>query len=206
MVLVKANIGRKNADELVQYSIIVESAMTGNANFADPTPKVVDITAAREALEAAIPPAAHGDRVAVAKRNSLAAELGKLLVSLCRYVNSASNGDRNVALTSGFPAAKVPAPIPLVEPPYNLTAQPTDKEGEALLRFRSHYGSRMKQIYATSGDPNVEANWELIGVTTKSRFLATHLDPNRFYWFRVNAVCAAGVSGYSDPAVCRAAA
>ncbi|MBL8000434.1 MAG: fibronectin type III domain-containing protein [Flavobacteriales bacterium] len=206
MNLVKADLSKKNADELVQYSIVVETAMNGNASFPDPSPKLSDITTARQKLEAAIPPAVNGDRVLVAKRNTLARELRDLLVAECQYVNSASNGDRDVALSSGFPAAKEPSPIGLVPPPTKLVARPTDKQGQALITFKCAYGSRMKQIYCTSGDPNVEANWELIGVTTKSRFLATDLDPNKFYWFRVNAVCAAGVSGYSDPAVVRAAA
>ncbi|MBL0128864.1 MAG: hypothetical protein IPP83_15720 [Flavobacteriales bacterium] len=206
MVLVKADIKKHNPDELVQFSIHVEAGMNGNLKFADPSPKLVDINTARLVLEAAIPVAANGDRVAVAKRNSAAHILGAMLSSLCRYVNSASNGDRDVALTSNFPAAKEPTPIPLVAPPFNLTAQPTEKGGEALLRFRTHYGSRTKQIYATTGDPNAATGWELIGVTTKSRFLATNLDSNKTTWFRVNAICSAGVSGYSDPAKCRAAA
>jgi hypothetical protein len=64
----------------------------------------------------------------------------------------------------------------------------------------------MKQVFVCSGDPNLEASWELIGVTTKSTFMVTDLDPSRIYWFRVNAVCAAGITGYSDPAWVRAAA
>ncbi len=205
MVLVKADIQKKNADELVQFSIQVETSMTGNSSFPDPTPKIADITAARQALEAAILPAANGDRVAVALRNSLTRALGTLLVRECAYVNTASDGDRNVALSSGYPAAKEPTPIGLVPPPQKVVAKPTNKDGEVLVTFKCAYGSRMKQVYATSGDPNVEEGWELIGVTTKSRFLATNLDPMKFYWFRVNAVCAAGVSGYSDPAMGRAA-
>jgi hypothetical protein len=205
MVLVKADITKKNPDELIQFSLLVEAGMTANPNFADPTPKISDITAARVALEAAIAPAANGDRVAVAKRNTLSRELATLLVAECRYVNSASNGDRDVALSSNFPAAKTPSPIGLVPPPEKVAARATDRNGEVLVTFKSAYGSRMKQVFATSGDPNAEDGWELIGVTTKSRFLATDLDPMKFYWFRVNAVCAAGVSGYSDPAMGRAA-
>ena len=205
MVLVKANTQKMKADEMVQYSAVVETAMTTNPNFADPTPPLGDVTGARVALEAAIPSAAYGDRVMVAKRNTLRNVLSKKLVDLCRYVNSASSGDRDVALTSGFLAAKFPEPTPLVEPPYGLTAVPTSKVGEALVRFRTHRGSRTKQIFATSGDPNMESGWTLVVVTTKSSFLASNLESGKLYWFKVNAVCTAGISGYSDPAVMRAA-
>ncbi len=205
MVLVKANTQTMNAADIVQYSDVVLKAMNANTNFADPTPPLATVGAARTALLAAIPEAAYGDRVKVALRNTLRKTLAKLMVDLCRYVNSASNGDRDVALTSGLQAAKIPVPTPLVEPPFGLTAQPTSKNGEALVRYRTHYGSRTKQIYATSVDPNVESGWALVGVTTKSSFLVSNLESGKLYWFKVNAVCASGVSGYSDPAVVRAA-
>jgi hypothetical protein len=206
MHLVKTDISKKNADEMVQYSLQIEAAMTGNANFAAPTPKLTDIATARTTLQASIAPAAHGDKVAVALRNSNRRALGQMLVELCQYVNAASNGVRDVALTSGFPAAKVPQPIGLVGAPTGLVAQPTVKRGQASLRWRSRYGSRIKQVYICSGEPKVESDWVLLGITTKSTYLVTDLDPAKIYWFRVNAVCAAGVSGYSDPAWVRAAA
>lgn len=205
MVLVKTDLQKKNPDELVQFSITVEVAMKSNTKFATPTPTIAEVTAARELLEESIPPAAGGDRTAIALRNTYFRNLGTLLVRLCGYVNVTSDGDLDVARTSAFPPAKQPAPIGLVAPPVLVEVRATDKTGQVYLRIKSAHGSRMKQVFATSGDPNVETGWELIGVTTKSTFLATDLDPNKFYWFRVNAVCAAGESGYSDPAVCRAA-
>jgi hypothetical protein len=204
MVLVKAGIQDKAAAEIVAVSVFVEESMATNENFPDPAPKISDVATAREALEASISAAMHGDRVAVAKRNADAKHLGDLLVGLCRYVNSVSMGNQTIANTSGFPAAKSPEPIPLVAPPYNVTALPTSKDGEALVRFRSHRGTKSKQVYASSGDPNDQASFQLIGITTKARFLATGLDPEKTYWFRITATCAAGVSGYSDPAKCRA--
>lgn len=191
---------------MVQHSTVVETAMKNNPNFPEPTPSLAEVEEARLALVAAIPAAAYGDRVMVAKRNTARKALAKKLVDLCRYVNSACAGDRDVALGSGFLPAKSPEPTPLVDPPYNVTATATEKVGEARIRFRTHKGSKTKQIFATSGDPNVEEGWVLVGITTKSNFLATGLDPNKFYWFKVNAVCAAGISGFSDPAVVRAAA
>ena len=206
MVLVKAALARKNADEKVQISKLVESSMALNTNFAEPSPSLASITAKREALELAIPLAANGDRVAVAKRNTLARELTQLLVAECRYVNSASHGDRDVALTSGFVAAKTPTPSPLADPPFNVVALPTTKGGEALVRFQTHYGSRTKQIFITNEDPATEPVWKLATVTTKNQCVIPGLDHTKYYWFRVNAVCAAGVSGFSDPAKCRVAA
>lgn len=206
MVLVKAALARKNADEKVQISKLVESSMHANAHFSDPSPALASITAKREELEIAIPLAANGDRVAVAKRNTLDRELTQLLVAECRYVNSASNGDRDVALTSGFVAAKTPTPSTLVFPPFNVVAHPTTRAGEARVRFQTHRGSLTKQIFITNEDPATSPVWKLAAVTTKNQCIVPGLDPTKYYWFQVNAVCTAGVSGYSDPAKCRVAA
>ena len=206
MVLVKAGLERKNAEEKVQMSKRVESSLGTNIHFAEPVPPVASITAKREELEAAIPPAANGDRVAIAKRNTLDRELSQLLSAACRYVNSACNGDRDVALTSGFEAAKPSTRIPLVAPPYDLRVHSTTIGGQAQVRFKTHHGSRTKQIFITTEDPATEPEWKLAVVTTKNKCVIEGLDPSKYYWFRVNAVCAAGVSGFSDPAMCRVAA
>ncbi|MGB3525818.1 MAG: fibronectin type III domain-containing protein [Flavobacteriales bacterium] len=206
MALVKADLVNKNASEKVQISKLVESSMQANHHFVDPIPALAAITAKREALEGAIADAANGDRVALALRNTLDRELSQLLVAACGYVNCASNGDRDVALTSGFVAAKIPSPIPLVDPPYNVTAKPTTKRGEVMVRFKTHHGSRTKQIYMTTVDPATNPQWTQAAVTTKTQCLITGLDPDKFYWFRLNAVCTAGISGFSEPAKCRPAA
>lgn len=204
MLLVKANTKDKAAATIAQICIVVENAMKNNGHFTSPKPGLAMVTAARENLERSIALSMHGDRVAMARRNSDIKQLVQLLADLCRYVNSASNGDRDVALTSGFEAAKPSSPIPLVQPPYKVTAQPTSKAGEVLVRFRTHHGTKSKQVYACSGDPNDQTNYQLIGVTTKMNFLATGLDPNKFYWFKIRSICSAGISGFSDPAKCRA--
>ena len=66
-------------------------------------------------------------------------------------------------------------------------------------------------IYGSSGIGNsVEIRWrpewKLAIVTTKNKCVIEGLDSTRYYCFRVNAVCAAGISGFSDPAICRVAA
>ncbi len=206
MALVKADLVNRNASEKVQISKLVESSMLANPHFADPIPAIAAITAKREALERAIPLAANGDRVALALRNTLDRELSQLLVAACGYVNCASNGDRDVALTSGFVAARTPSRIPLVDPPFNVSAKSTTKRGEVMVRFSTHYGSRTKQIYTTTEDPATNPVWKQAAVTTKTQCLITDLDPDKFYWFRLNAVCTAGISGFSEPARCRPAA
>jgi hypothetical protein len=206
MVLVKADIQNKNASELCDYSEQVEAAMATNPKFPDPVPSLTEVAAARVLLNSAIAPAANGDRVAVALRNTRWYILANMLVRLCGYVNSASNGDRDVALTSAFVAAKKPTKLGLIGNPTDLVAKATEKRSEAALYWKSRHGSKMSQIFINSGDPNNEDGWELKMVTTRNRALITGLDPNKIYWFRVNTVCSAGITGFSDPAWVRAAA
>ncbi|MFN8350356.1 MAG: fibronectin type III domain-containing protein [Flavobacteriales bacterium] len=89
-------------------------------------------------------------------------------------------------------------------PPRNLGARLTNKQGCASLVWEREYGADMHHVYmSTSNDP---FNWELIGVTTKSRFNADSLEPGKFYWFAVSAIGAAGESSMSEPCRVMAAA
>ena len=56
---------------------------------------------------------------------------------------------------------------------------------------------------STSNDP---LKWELIGVTSKSRYNVDELEPGTFYWFAVTAIGAAGESSMSEPCRVMAAA
>ncbi|MBL0128931.1 MAG: hypothetical protein IPP83_16090 [Flavobacteriales bacterium] len=49
-------------------------------------------------------------------------------------------------------------------------------------------------------DPDVEGQWTLLALSSRASFEATALDPAKHYWFRVNALGAAGASPFSDPA------
>lgn len=81
----------------------------------------------------------------------------------------------------------------------------TGKPGDVHLRFTGVYGRRAYTIYMTEQDPtSVNANWTLVGVTSKVSFLADNLEPYKVYWFCVSAIGSLGEGVKSVPIIARA--
>ena len=69
MKLIKAGLSTLKAAQVVNKSEYVESKMTGNANFPTPSPTLVELTAARTNLVAALSAAESGAHADIAKKN-----------------------------------------------------------------------------------------------------------------------------------------
>ena len=92
--------------------------------------------------------------------------------------------------------ARISASLSL-RPPQNLLGIATDIEGQTKLKWNLVRGAKSYIVEcATSPD----GPWVQVTVTTRISCLATNLTPGTKYWFRVRAVGAAGLSGWSDPA------
>lgn len=198
---IKAGTGGLGPDALVQHTKHVETSMTGNASFPTPTPTVAAVTAQRLALETAIQNALPGAHAEIALRNEAARILRGLLTLLAQYVNSASNGDLAVALSSGFPEVRRRAPIGPLPAPIDFRNVLTDYEGRVSLRWKGVRGSKLYHVYQQAAG----GSWELVGVTGKPRFNVDSLTPGTIYTFSVTAIGAAGESAYSDVARAMAA-
>ena len=81
----------------------------------------------------------------------------------------------------------------------------TGRRGEVELRFRSVHGARGYQLWVSEKDPEIAANWQAIGYTTRVTHLVTDLESYKAYFFCVSAIGTAGESAQSDPALGRAA-
>jgi hypothetical protein len=81
----------------------------------------------------------------------------------------------------------------------------TNGKGALELRWRHVHGAYGYQVWMTDSDPNVEANWQAIGYTTRASHLVSDLESLKAYWFCVSAIGSAGEGRQSDPAMGRAA-
>ena len=101
----------------VAKALLLETKMTGNANFPTPDPTLVDLKTGREKLEVAMVAAANGDHVRIFERNVAEVELDQLIVRLAMYVSNVAQGDPLIILSSGFDLRKEASPIgPLPAP------------------------------------------------------------------------------------------
>ena len=188
---------------LVSRAQGLHDGIKGNAQFPSPLPTaeafqtLIDELAAGNAAVAANKGRAEYLVRDIAERN-----LRDAIKQWKGYVQMASGGDADLILTTNFGVSKRPQPRSPLDPPRNLGARLTSHSGRAALVWSTEKGAEMHHVYmSTSADP---FKWELIGVTTKSRFNADNLAPGTFYWFAVSAINAAGESSKSEP--CRAMA
>jgi hypothetical protein len=201
--MAKVKIGLSNispADLLLKASHIRQE-MTGNTNFATPSPTMLEIEDASDALGSAIEEAMNRDSSKIALRNIKYDELKYLLEQLGSYVQNVSLGDAEIIISSGFEVLQQSGPIgPLPAAAY-LTAKPAGI-GSEKLNWDAVRGARVYIVEQCTADPAVETAWTLFAYTTQSRYTATDLTTGQLMWFRVKAIGAAGVGVASDPARC----
>jgi hypothetical protein len=204
MKLIKAGLTSLKAAQMVSKSEYVESKMTGNVNFATPSPSVADVTAARMALVAALKEATSGSHEAVARKNAAVKSLRDLLTQLARYVNSVAANDVDKAVSSGFELAKTPNPVDKLDAPLELEARMSDYAGRIDLRWIRVHGARMYQVYMCAGDP-ATGEWKVVGQCTAAKFQVKDVEPNKFFAFRVSALGRIGEGPASEIAQAKAA-
>ncbi|MBL0126011.1 MAG: fibronectin type III domain-containing protein [Flavobacteriales bacterium] len=109
-------------------------------------------------------------------------------------------GDELKILSTGFELRKQPEPIGPLHAPTDFEARTGALPGTIDLRCKPVKGAYYYQFFVNPTDPDVEGQWTLLALTSRASFEATALDPAKHYWFRVNALGAAGASPFSDPA------
>jgi hypothetical protein len=137
------------------------------AVFATPVPAVAIISNAVEELEAAESAAETGDRNKIAARDDKFAALVDILQQGGTYVNTVANGDRTIALLSGYDVRKPNEPR-VMQP---ITAAPKAKRMPAPGSVKSRVES---QKAATKG-----VNWYISSDASKPMSEWTKMENER---------------------------
>jgi hypothetical protein len=206
MSVLKAGIASLNPDSLLKLTNKLITRMTGNANFADPQPALAAIEAKRDELALLITEAEEGgkrDRVA---RDICAKELKGMLRILASYVSMTAAGDANIILSSGFGIRNEAEPPTAPTTPAALKAIRSSKSGEVEVDWESVENAASYRVMMTTTDPgSPSTEWTSVAITTRSKAVINNLTMGQLYWFKVQAVGSAGISGYCDPAMVMAA-
>ena len=126
--------------------------------------------------------------------------MDEAIVQTAGYVVSVAGGDETLILSAGFEVKKPGGHIGPLPKVANLHADLTDKPGEILADWDTMHGAHEFEVQRNDGDPAVEADWNVVGFTTKSKFLDQGLTSGSVHWYRVRARGTAGDSPFSDPA------
>lgn len=205
MATVKLGLTGLPATGFVAKAQGVHDGMNGNANFPSPEPTLPVFQGYIDALVAANAAVeANGGKAEHTARRVAVANLRAAYKQLAAYVQMASGGDAVKIMSANFQVVKRGTPVGELPPPKNLGARLTNFSGRVDLRWKREDGADMHHVYMSTSDSPFK--WELIGVTSKSRFHADSLEPGKFYWFAVSAIGAAGESSKSEPCLAMAAA
>ena len=187
-------------EEKVTFTEERITSLTDNAaTFPQPNPSVAALTTAKNNVDLRLKAIAQMETALEAERATAVTattELDALLTQEAAYVENIAKGVVAIILLSGFPLAQESAPIGQLPPPQNLTGAPFGLEGIMQLKWGRVHGARSYVAeYATSPD----GPWSQAAMTTRVSCLAGNLTPGVKYWFRVRALGAAGLSGWSEP-------
>ena len=204
MKKVKLDLSRLTVIQKIAKAELIITRMTGNTNYPSPNPDLAALQALVTELKALWEAAETRDRTKIAEMRAKELELDAMLREMRNHVQDVSKGDEVKILSAGFEVANDPEPIGTLPPPQNVVARFGSHDGEIDIRWGGVYGSKV-YILQLSANPVDESSWEQISLQSAVRFTVTGLTSGTQYWFRVQAIGAAGASQWSDHAMHRAA-
>jgi hypothetical protein len=186
--------------QVVARATAVQTAMTGNANFANPP---VDLTVFKTAIDlfnTLIAEALDGSKKVIAQKNMRRLAVIKDFRLLARYVEITSNGDPAVFQTSGFQPASTTktASEPLSESIRKI--EHGANSGQISVAIRAIRGATSYELrWAQMVAGNATPAWSSQLVTGVRRpVLLTGLTPATTYQFQAHALLKSGYTDWSD--------
>ena len=197
-----AKIGMKelNPPAKAAYLRRLAAGVTGNPNFAAPTPDGTALLAQADVIETDYNEAQAArliSKTKTAEMDQACADGEAMVARLASYVDGASDGDAAKIESAGFSVRSTPAPIGELPAPVDLQVLPSEFSGSANVKWKSVYGA--KSYIVERALDNVDMQWAVIGTSTKKETSLNSMVSGKKYWFRVAAVGSAGQSAWSDP-------
>ena len=203
---VKVGVAGLTSKSLVDKGRNCVVMCTGNTNVTLPVGFLASVTTACDALEAAdLQVMFNGGKIAFQQKRTCEKVLRDLLKELAGFVTAQTGGDEAKILSTGFDVRKPGEPVESVGQPLNLRFLATKAPGVVELRWN---GAENAVNYAvtmsTEGEDSTK--WELVAYTSRGVCKVEGLDPNKNYWFRVQAIGRKGLRSIpSDVLKARAA-
>ena len=194
---VKMGLFDKKIRELIPYLQNHIEMMTDNPNFLTPQPPAEDFLAQFEAFQDDALAVLHAETVlrdAVARRDQRRAAMTAMMNVRAAYVQEASNGNRQVILSSGLDVKNPATRVTTLAAPTNLRAELNGEAGVMKLRWEAVDHAR---TYPLQYSPDVQPRqWVQLENTTKTQ-VTKKLEVGMTYVFRVAAAGTPGQSNWS---------
>jgi hypothetical protein len=201
---VTLGLGFLNGAETVQLGQNIHTAMTGNANFATPSPELTVLQTKLTNAQTKINDynaAVDARALALSERDDALDELREVLNALAAYVQNVSGGDSTAIISAGMGVRNNPNPVSVGQV-QNLKLKASDEDGEVFADWDRVPGARMYQVQMCTDTASPTTNWTEKLKTTKSKASLNHdLVSGTKVWVRVKALGPNNEGPWSDPAV-----
>lgn len=194
---IKVNFSGFTDSGLYQKSEHILQNMTGNPNFATPTPTLADVQTAITKYSDALGKVVDGTKQDTALKNQTRKELEILLHDLGLYVQLNGKGDEAILVSSGFDLSKPPVPIGILPKPDGFTADVNQAKGCIDLWLNSINGAKSYLYEYTETPVTATSVWHVVSDTATSVTIKG-LESGKEYAFRVTGVGSDPTRVYSD--------
>jgi len=169
---------------LANKASAIADKMDGNPNFATPLPPVKDLRTAISDYLSALAKVEFGSREDTVIKNNMRAALIVVLKQLAAYVQTTSDGDEAIILSSGFDVNKRPSTVGELAKPENLTVKPGTNKGTMVLMcdvvdYANFYEFSYRELPAAA-----DTLW-IQKTSTKRKLQIDGLTSGKQYAFRV---------------------
>ena len=196
MIKVLYDFIRLNISEKISFYRFVLQAFITNPIFNAPDVPIETSTAAVDALEAAYLNALNGDRVAIAIRNDCEATADTIFRDHAAFVERTAKSNETIILSSGFH----PSHLPSAHQKPVLAAKAGPKSGAVHLDAKAIDRSQSYQWKYSKGTlPTNDADWILLGISTRASFDVSDLEVGVIYYFIMAGVTPEGVTDFCEP-------
>lgn len=203
MAKIKLGLRDKDVSEKIQLSKDVETGMTGNVNFPTPDPPIATLVTARTTAETSLTSYNAAKIDADMKKTLLdnaEADLEQVLKNMANYVEGRASGDVAMIQSAGMDtmSGKTPPQVPAQVLIKEITE--SNISGQLIIKWGRISNAKSYRVDMNL-DVNIPDGWEEVDTITKTKLIVNGLNSGVKYWFRVQAIGAAGRGAWSDPAV-----
>jgi hypothetical protein len=187
---------------LITFVQAVLVGMTGNANFATPSPTLLFITTLLNNFITAFADAADGSRTAIAIKNQKRELLIGGMRLLASYVQDMGLNDVAILISSGFSiygGPRIPRPLP--EAPQNLRLYDGPLSGSVKARVNVTANTVVYELRYTEDEFGPNARWTQVSASTSTSITFYDLPIAKRIWVQMRCVNSKGYSEWSDPAM-----
>lgn len=203
MAIIASNVSILTLPQKLVKGQQIITMSTGNTNVPGNTALVTALTTTQAALTAAndsYEEARQALKGLLSARELALINWNIAVANLAAFTESATGGDADKILTTGFDIRATPVPPQPVTQVENVKVTFNGMPGYSEVRWKRQTNAEAYAV-SRSPDPITATSWENEGTVTEAKYTGNGATPGQKYWYRVAAVNKLGQGPWSEPAL-----